>query len=147
MIMVLLLKLTVETSSNKININGFGDSIEFESYSGSATINVGAEIVIISNNGDPITTLTLNDGFDSNTLTLNNQCLYLENIFVNANTIFDNLCAYSKVNSINIANGKNFKQTLNDLDISELTLESAVKIQFTHNRSNYKFINPSQVTI
>ncbi|WP_341788797.1 MULTISPECIES: hypothetical protein [unclassified Rickettsia] len=72
-----------------------------------------------------------------------NQCSYLENIFVNANTIFDNLCAYSKVNSINIANGKNFEQTENDLDISELTLESATKIQFTHNRSNYKFINPS----
>ncbi|WP_341792127.1 hypothetical protein [Rickettsia endosymbiont of Gonocerus acuteangulatus] len=46
--------ITVETSSNKININGFGGSIEFESYSGSATINVGAEVVIISNNGDPL---------------------------------------------------------------------------------------------
>ncbi|MCC8370059.1 MAG: hypothetical protein LN566_01585 [Rickettsia endosymbiont of Stiretrus anchorago] len=135
--------ITVETSSNKININGFGDSIEFESYSGSATINVGAEVVIISNNGDPITTLTLNDGFNSNTLTLNNQCLYLENIFVNSNTIFNNSRIGSKIGTIYVSKDKSFDQTENDLAINELKLASEAKIKFTHDGSNYKFINPT----
>lgn len=49
------INITVETSSNKININSFGGSIEFESYSVSAKINAGAAVVTIINHGDPYT--------------------------------------------------------------------------------------------
>ncbi|ARD86253.1 hypothetical protein A3306_03330 [Rickettsia bellii] len=120
--------IIVEISAGivRISSSGFGDRLEFSNYCSVAQVTLESEITI-SNHGENLIDFIIQK----------------EGCTKNEPIIFNNLCPYSKLNSINIAKGKNFEQTLNDLDINELTLESAAKIQFTHNRSNYKFINPS----
>lgn len=101
------------------------------------------EEISVSSNGMTITELTVKE-FSVSPLILNNQCSNLDNISINADTIFNNLYANGKVYSINISKAKQFEQTGNDLFIDELRLDSKATIKFTHYGNNYKFVNPYQ---
>lgn len=135
--------IVVKNNGNKVSItSGSGSYIEFESHNSNFEITMGEEISV-SSNGMTITELTVKE-FSVSPLILNNQCSHLDNISINADTIFNNLYANGKVYSINISKGKQFEQTGNDLFIDELRLDSKATIKFTHYGNNYKFVNPYQ---
>jgi|GEM_PF-5897268 len=136
--------ITVKNCKDKVDINFSGNHIEFDSNSDYTVVNNELELTII-NSENPITELVLNNNslYNASPLTLNNRSDYLETISVNTNTIFNNLCAGSKVNTINVLTGKKFEQTENDLYIYNLNLEPKVEIKFTHDGKDYKLINPN----
>lgn len=130
----------VEIDNNKFSIKRGDNYIELESYSNSNMVSVGSEIIVESFE-DPITDLIVRGGFNSGPLILDNNCLYLKSVSINADTIFNNMNVGSKVDSISISDGKRFELTKNNLSTNKLELNTNSKIKFTHNGESYKFSN------